>query len=440
MMKPHKIIILFIRREKIMRSKKYVVSVLCAIFIFLMLCGGCQKNDKDDATAKGKEITYFYNASNEVERKITEEAIKRYEKKSGNTVKTTTMEGESYKTKIKTSVASNTLPDVFNYWTGEQFQTIVESGNVMDLSDLVNADTEYKQQFIDGAFDEVTVRDKVYGIPTSVTGQIMFFNKTLFEKAGISEVPSTIEELEEACDKLNDAGITPIICGSKDRWPLLGWFSYLAVRYGGVELYTDVTNGKSDTSFANPEFVRAGKKLNEISQKYFINGSMAIDSTAAPAQFTAGQAAIFIGGTWDIGTFASEDHALENIEFAPFPAAETDEDAVYGGIANCMAVGASSDKKEEAYDLIKEIMSVETETKKVEETGSLSCMKVDVDKDKMIPLAYDLTEYFNKRASGFFPYTDQALNPEQAERLLNAMTEIIASPDADVEEQLQAIK
>ncbi|HBN05748.1 MAG TPA: sugar ABC transporter, partial [Bacteroidales bacterium] len=62
------------------------------------------------------------------------------------------------------------------------------------------------------------------------------------------------------------------------------------------------------------------------------------------------------------------------------------------------------------------------------------------DKDKMIPLAYDLTEYFNKRASGFFPYTDQALNPEQAERLLNAMTEIIASPDADVEEQLQAIK
>ena len=167
----------------------------------------------------GKEITYFYNTSTEAATEVVQEAIKRYEEKTGNTVKITMMEGESYKTKIKTCVASNSLPDVFNYWTGEQFSTLVSSGNVKDITEMVTKDTEYKEQFIDGAFDEVTVDEKIYGIPSSVTGQVLYYNKQLFKDAGIEKVPSTFSELEDACAKLKDAGITPIMVGSKDRSP-----------------------------------------------------------------------------------------------------------------------------------------------------------------------------------------------------------------------------
>ena len=90
--------------------------------------------------------------------------------------------------------------------------------------------------------------------------------------------------------------------------------------------------------------------------------------------------------------------------------------------------------------LVKEIMSVESETQMVEKTGALSCMKVDVSKENMSALSYEITEFFNNDVTGFFPYTDQALDPEQAENLLNAMTEIIASGDTVVEAQLSAIK
>ena len=90
--------------------------------------------------------------------------------------------------------------------------------------------------------------------------------------------------------------------------------------------------------------------------------------------------------------------------------------------------------------MIKEIISVETETEMVKKTGSLSCMKVEVEKEDMPLLGYEITEFFNNEVTGFFPYTDQALQPEQAENLLNAMTEIIASEDVNVEEQLSTIK
>lgn len=441
-----------------MKKKTLYAGALSAVLTISMVLAGCSSGtggagesggDGADVSAEaekegGKEITYFYNISNEVATEVVQEAVKRYEEKTGNTVKMTMMEGESYKTKIKTCVASNTLPDVFNYWTGEQFETLVDSGNVKDMTEYVNGDTEYKDQFIDGAYEAVTVNDKIYAIPSAVTGQVMYYNKELFKKAGIDEAPSTISELEEDCRKLKDEGITPIIVGSKDRWPLLGWFSYLAVRYGGVDLYMDATDGESETSFANDAFIKAGEEMNKLSQDYFINGSLAIDSGAAPAQFAAGNAAIFIGGTWDIATLSSDEELAKNIAFAPFPCADDgeaeDAKTVYGGIANCIAVNASSKNPEEAYELIKEIMSVEAEKEMVEKSGSLSCMKVEVAQENMSPLSYEITEFFNNDVKGFFPYTDQALSPDQAENLLNAMTEIIASEDADVEGQLSAIK
>lgn len=423
-----------------MRKKAMYAGILSAVLTISSI-GATLPVYAEDC---GKEITYFYNTSTEAATEVVQEAIKRYEERTGNTVKITMMEGESYKTKIKTCVASNSLPDVFNYWTGEQFSTLVSSGNVKDLTELVTNDTEYTAQFIDGAFDAVTVDEKIYGVPSGISGQVLYYNKQLFADAGIEAVPSTISELEEACQKLKDAGITPIMVGSKDRWPLLGWFSYLAVRNGGVDLYTDATNGASETSFANPAFIEAGEELNKLSQEYFVNGSLAIDSGMAPAQFAVGNAAMFIGGTWDIPTLSADEELASNIGFAPFPASDdgSAEDAgtIYGGVANCIAVNESSENAEDAYELVKEILSVQTETEMVKKTGSLSCMKVEVEKDDMLPLGYEITEFFNNEVKGFFPYTDQALQPEQAENLLNAMTEIIASADVDVEAQLAAIK
>lgn len=423
-----------------MKKRAILAGVLSAAMVLSTGTVVCQAEEKG-----GKEITYFYSSSgDDVSTELVKKAVERYEEKTGNTVKLTTMDGESYKTKIKTCVASNTLPDVFSYWTGEMFDVLTESGNILDLTEMINADTEYKDQFIGGSFEEVTVDGKIYAVPTSITGQVLYYNKALFEEAGISEAPKTLSELEADCEALKNAGITPIVVGSKDRWPLLGWFAYLAVRNGGMELYSEVTDSTSDVSFANDAFIEAGKKMNELSQKYFINGSLAIDSSMAPAQFAAGNAAMFVGGTWDIPTLTSNEETAKNFGFVPFPVveggAEETPDTVYGGIANCIAISASSEHPEDAYELVKELMSVDIETEKVERTGSLSCMKVEPNEDNMQPLAAEIVNFFNNDVKGFFPYTNSAIDPEAAERLLDAMTEIIASEDVDVEAQLAAIK
>lgn len=452
-----------------MRGKK-ILSVVLGTAVLVSLLGGCgsktaQNTDSNvkstegtektengsssgeaaDQTAEGgKEIDFFMNMGDEISTKLIEEQIATYEQESGNKVNLSVMEEEAYKTKIKTCMAANSLPDVFVYWIGEQFHTLVESGNVKDLTEELNQDTAYRDSYIGGAFDAVTIDDKIYGMPSGVSGQVLFYNKRIFSDCGIEAAPATLEELEAACEKIKEAGFVPIVAGAKDRWPLLGWYSYLAVREGGMELYKEVTDGDSDKKFTEPAFVKAGTIMKDLSEAYFINGSLAIAADSAAAQFAAGQAAMFVGGTWNIADFKANEETLNEIGFCSFPVIEggyeTQANTVYGGITNCYAISSSSDVAPEAYALIQQILSVEAETERVEKTGGLSCMKIEPTKENMVPIAYEISEFFNHSVAGFFPYTDQALNPEQAENLLNAMTTIIAGGDVNVEEELAKIK
>lgn len=450
-----------------MRMKKFV-SLLLGTTMLISILSGCgagttpqadnsTESAESDADVKnidnaaveenaeeGKEIDFFMNMGDEISTQLIEEQIAKYEQETGNKVNLSIMEEEAYKTKIKTCMAANSLPDVFVYWVGEQFNTLVQSGNVKDLTEVLADDTEYKESYIGGAFESVTIDDKIYGLPSGVSGQVLFYNKKIFSDCGINEAPKTLAELEEACEKIKNAGMVPIVAGSKDRWPLLGWYSYLAVREGGMELYEEVTDGNSDKKFTEPAFVKAGTIMKDLSEKYFINGSLAIAADSAAAQFAAGQAAMFVGGTWNIADFKANEETLNDIGFCSFPIIEggfeTEANTVYGGIANCYAISSSSDVAPEAYALIKQILSIEAETEKAEKTGSLSCIKIQPNKENMVPIAYEISEFFNNSVAGFFPYTDQALDPEQSENLLNAMTTIVAGGDVNVEEELSKIK
>ena len=58
----------------------------------------------------------------------------------------------------------------------------------------------------------------VYGIPFRLDAKLFFYNIDQFEEAGV-EVPTTFDELIEACKKLQDAGLTPIAYGNQEKWP-----------------------------------------------------------------------------------------------------------------------------------------------------------------------------------------------------------------------------
>jgi ABC-type glycerol-3-phosphate transport system substrate-binding protein len=65
-----------------------------------------------------------------------------------------------------------------------------------------------------------------YGVPIGSNGQIFYYNKELFEKAGLPREfqPKTWDELREAGEKLKAAGILPFTGGDKEGYENGWWF------------------------------------------------------------------------------------------------------------------------------------------------------------------------------------------------------------------------
>jgi len=80
---------------------------------------------------------------------------------------------------------------------------MAEAGILLDLTDMI---MPIKDQFVDGAFDQLLYKGKYYGFPRSLRPQVLFYNTEIFEKYGIEpEEMDTIEGWIEVGRKLKQA-------------------------------------------------------------------------------------------------------------------------------------------------------------------------------------------------------------------------------------------
>ena len=71
-------------------------------------------------------------------------------------------------------------------------------------------------------------------MPFEVGEVAFYYNKELFEKAGVkAEDIKTWDDFLAAVKKLKAAGITPIVVGAGEKWPMHFYYSYLVMRIGG---------------------------------------------------------------------------------------------------------------------------------------------------------------------------------------------------------------
>ncbi|MFN8189877.1 MAG: extracellular solute-binding protein [Nocardioidaceae bacterium] len=110
--------------------------------------------------------------------------------------------------------------------------------------------------------------DKTYGLPFSVGVVGFWYNKAMFEEAGITATPTTWTEIAAAIDQLKAAGMEPISVGAGDKWPAHYWY-YFAMR----ECSQDVlSSAVTSLDFSDPCFVKAGGLQTLIAAEPFNKG------------------------------------------------------------------------------------------------------------------------------------------------------------------------
>ena len=115
-------------------------------------------------------------------------------------------------TVLTSRISSGDIPVIFSdYPTQTQFKQKVANGYVQDLSD---------QEFLSNVNEsslEMTKQEDggYYALPYSRNYIGVYYNQQIFEDNGI-EIPTTWEEFLAVCDKLKEAGITPVGMHGKD--------------------------------------------------------------------------------------------------------------------------------------------------------------------------------------------------------------------------------
>lgn len=203
------------------------------------------------------------------------------------------LENEAYKKKLTTLLQSTDRPNIIYSWGGGVLREQVKAGVIEDLSGTMDA--SWRERFSNAAIQAYTLDGKTYGVPMNTSQVGFFYNKALFDKAGVDASSiRTWDDLIAAVKKLQAAGITPIVTGGADKWPLHFYWSHLAIRVGGKEAFEAALRGEGK-GFADATFVRAGELFKQlVDLKPFQPGFLGVTYPQSAGQFGDGRGAMML--------------------------------------------------------------------------------------------------------------------------------------------------
>jgi multiple sugar transport system substrate-binding protein len=152
------------------------------------------------------------------------------------------VEQESYKEHFELWLNADSRSDVMFWFGGERLNEFVRQG-LIDPVDNLWERYNWAKKITNSAHSVSVVKGKEFGLPIHYYNWGIYYNKELFSKYNLVE-PQTWEEFLTICEKLKAEGITPISLGSKDDWPVAGWFDYLNLRLNGLGFHQELMSGE----------------------------------------------------------------------------------------------------------------------------------------------------------------------------------------------------
>lgn len=406
--------------------KRKLISALVCISMTALLLAGCgsEKSDAKGAKDGKKELTMWTIATeSDSFHNSFDKAIEDYEKAHpGVTIKMESFENQAYKTKIKSAVAANELPDIFYTWGGGFSKSFVESGKVLALDDYY---PEFKDQLSETALSYATYDGSIYGTTYTTPVSMLFYNKVIFEKYNL-KAPTTFDELIAVSKTLKEEGVTPIGLSAKDTWVLAMTHDGLALKSAGKEKVQNALT-KNGQSYNDPDFLAAAEKLQElIDMGAFSEGATGLSNDEAAATFTSGSSAMYITGSWMGGQVYRDSETPENFDAVPIPVISDNAQATdfMGGAVDTLMVKAETADQKLAANAAFEIARSVSKYAYLEGAG-IAAWEKDYDDSEVNPLTVKIADYAAS-ATSFTLWFDTLMDSEDAGEYLALLQEFYA--------------
>lgn len=285
-----------------------------------------------------------------------DEIIADYEAKSGNTV-TVEYKGRDINTMIAASLDAGEKIDLYE----DDFQRLSQQFGdyALDLTDMAAA-ADYDSKSNKALTSAVTGwAGKLACLPYQPYGSGVFYNKAIFEEVGVEE-PTTWAEFLDVCQKIKDAGYTPLTLD--DAYINLNLGFHLA-RYVGQDGVKEIVN---NGDFAENEAVL---KMAQDMQTLVDNGYL---SEYAPAAYPSGEnevgyeeTAMVVNATWVPAEIKGNTDCEFEWGMFSYPAVEGGVDGTEAMMVGAQGISVNKDSAnaQAAFELAMEIVTGEGDAK-----------------------------------------------------------------------------
>ena len=313
---------------------KLAMIGMTAVLLALSACG----NKQEAASKEGKTTIRFASWDTADDVDAQQKMVDKFNEEHPDIQVVLEAYGSDFDTKISASMGSGDAPDVMYMWNYPAYHEGLEP---LD-SYIEKEGEEYKKNFYSTLWNYNSYDGQIYGLPVGFTTHCVYYNKDLFEKAGVEEPKDgwTWEDLEEKAKKINEATGVKGFSFSMKPDP----YDYEMYLWSNGTAYCD-KEGKMEGYVNSDKALETYKMFQDMAK----DGYAVATEKSGSDEFESGQTAMFVYGAWAVKKYTE---AGVNFGLAKLPSFGTEKSASILSSSG-VAIAKSSKNKEAAWEFVK---------------------------------------------------------------------------------------
>lgn len=362
-----------------MKFKKVMALVLASAMVFSMAaCGGdsgssgeTKKEDSGDSgESDGGELSVSIWDTNQ--EPGLKEILADFTEDTGIKTKLTVVKWDEYWTMLEAGAQGGSLPDVFWMHSNES-ERYMSNDMLLDLTDkIAESDKIDPENYPEDIWGLYTYDDKYYAVPKDVDTIALWYNKTMFDEAGLAYPTAdwTWDDVSEAAKKLTKDDGSQYGLAVRNDNNQAGYYN-LVYDNGGYIINED----KTKSGWDDPKTIEAMKTLEGWIKDGVMPSIETMSENGEDVLFQSGKAAMVLQGSWMVAAYRDNEYTAANCDLVELPKnAETGRRAsVYNGLG--WAAAANGEHTEEAWKLLEYLGSEEAQKKQAELGVTMSAYK-----------------------------------------------------------------
>ncbi|MCI9103129.1 MAG: sugar ABC transporter substrate-binding protein [Lachnospiraceae bacterium] len=277
-----------------------------------------------------------------------DEIIKDFTEATGIQAEIQVITWDQYWTLLEAGASGGDMPDVF-WMHSNEVQKYMENDILMDLTDRIAASDKLEMdKFPQDIKDLYSWDGKTYAIPKDVDTIALFYNKTMFDEAGLSYPDDTWtwDDFYDAAVKLTKDDGSQFGTAMNPSNEQDGWMNIIYTMGGRV-----LSEDKKSSGFDDPNTIKA----MEFVQKLIDNvmpPATTMAETGTDVLLGSGKIAMLSQGSWMVPQFKEHEYIAENCDVAVLPKdpATGKRTCLYNGLG--WAVSAKTPNPDAAWQLV----------------------------------------------------------------------------------------